>query len=826
MASAFLSYLLASALFQTGNVSSYLSIGQDKPDQAEPSSAVEQQEAEQQAAEPLVEEDQIVFYGPDGEPLPAEIQAELRAQIALQKEANGESDDSRGDGYNSIVISGIRKRGAVRGNALPEIVFNYGDLQAYGASNVGELLDRLAPRSTGSIGSGSTAILINGKRAINLADLSSYPADAIERVEVLPEATAVAYGFPGNQKLINVITFERYRSIALESELDLATRGGGTSFDVGSQLFRIDDELRINLPIQYRRREALTYADRGYRTFGGREIFPASESIAITPSIAGVAGAIGYGGSLSYRSDISNQEVGLIDALSQLLRSSNETLSAGLKINRDLGRLSSSLFGNLSEQNSRLDLGAGSSVGEEQRSEFILSSINSEAILSGAVASLGGEQIFGTGSIFLEREDASVSRQSTQTEFGRTVFRALVSADVPLAGVAGQCDGPIGCLTSQISLRPEFTTGTDTFIGYRFGLNWIPSPSLNLNFSVTRNRLLPTLEEITGHGLDVPGAFIFDALTDRIGPVELLLESNPGLQPSRVDQAQAQFVFRPIRNIDLVFSGTLVHSETRDPILTLASGSTLFQQSFPDRYQRNLAGELVSVDASPINGVKSDRNVLQLTASFSRALGQAAGREKETIVRSIPEDGDIASALPPGAVIIMAEEGTALADFVDAGQSRISISAKYRRIFSDNVELIDGVFADLRETGPINGTFGQPTDLIDFQFGIFSSGLGGTIDMSYLSSRAAGISSSEESGGIERNAIDDTFQVDLSVFVNLEEVWSAPLARGARVRVSATNIFDQVEGLNLDDASRMAGLFPNFADPTGRVVSISVRKTF
>lgn len=209
-----------------------------------------------------------------------------------------------------VVISGQRQRGTVLGDIKPELVLDARDIQAYGANNITDLLEALAPQ-TGSArgrGSGRPVVLLNGKRISGFREIRSIPTEAIERVEILPEEVALTYGYRADQRVVNFVLRERFRALTTEAGVTAATAGDRTTSQIGSNALRIRGDERWTLDVQYQHATPLYESDRDidrplgnapYDRIGniggippGSEIDPALSGLAgSTVTVAGVPGA-------------------------------------------------------------------------------------------------------------------------------------------------------------------------------------------------------------------------------------------------------------------------------------------------------------------------------------------------------------------------------------------------------------------------------------------------------------------------------------------------------------------------------------------------------
>ena len=99
---------------------------------------------------------------------------------------------------DEIVVEGVRTRGSLDVPQAPILELDEADIAALGTTSVEEMLSAIAPQ-TGSTrgrgGGGHPIVLVNGIRIGSFRELRSYPPEAIEKVEVLPEEVAQSLGF-------------------------------------------------------------------------------------------------------------------------------------------------------------------------------------------------------------------------------------------------------------------------------------------------------------------------------------------------------------------------------------------------------------------------------------------------------------------------------------------------------------------------------------------------------------------------------------------------------------------------------------------------------
>ncbi|HEY0327310.1 MAG TPA: TonB-dependent receptor, partial [Allosphingosinicella sp.] len=127
--------------------------------------------------------------------------------VEAVSDAEAAEDAAAYDAENEVVVTGQRPRGSVLGDIPPEVSLNPAEIRSYGASNVNELLQALAPQ-TGSgrgRGGGQPVILLNGRRISSFAEIRDIPPEALQRVDILPEEAALQLGYRADQRVVNFV---------------------------------------------------------------------------------------------------------------------------------------------------------------------------------------------------------------------------------------------------------------------------------------------------------------------------------------------------------------------------------------------------------------------------------------------------------------------------------------------------------------------------------------------------------------------------------------------------------------------------------------------
>ena len=215
-----------------------------------------------------------------------------------------QTDDLSGE-LEEVIILGTRVAGRISTD-LPVAVdmFSNEDLEATGETEVGRMLQKLAPSfnfSSSSISDGTdalrpatlrglgpdqTLVLVNGKRRhqaslihINNSvgrgtagtDMNAIPAAAIKRIEVLRDGAAAQYGSDAIAGVINIILKDYSEGGLFSGSIGEYTEGDGRNYNVDLfHGFSLGDDGFMSFTLNYRNRENTTRRNpQGVCLYGG-----------------------------------------------------------------------------------------------------------------------------------------------------------------------------------------------------------------------------------------------------------------------------------------------------------------------------------------------------------------------------------------------------------------------------------------------------------------------------------------------------------------------------------------------------------------------------
>ena len=201
-------------------------------------------------------------------------------------------------GEDIVVVAG-RPRGSIVSDVQPELVLNPADIRAYGATSMADLLTQLSPQTSSGRGRGGgmPVVLLNGRRTSGFQEIRSMPPEAILRVEVLPEETALAYGYRADQRVVNFVLRPRFRATTGDFEIGAPTAGGRHDLEIETSILRINNDDRILLDFTLDRATSLLESDRNIRQTApslpfalGGNIVSTVDGGEIDPALSALAG--------------------------------------------------------------------------------------------------------------------------------------------------------------------------------------------------------------------------------------------------------------------------------------------------------------------------------------------------------------------------------------------------------------------------------------------------------------------------------------------------------------------------------------------------------
>lgn len=477
---------------------------------------------------------------------------------------------------------------------------------------------------------------------------------------------------------------------------------------------------------------------------------------------------------------------------------------------------------------------------------------------------------------------------SSSSEFGgrtedqtlaRNIGQGLLNVDVPLLSRQHHFLGALGELSvnANTAIDEYSDFGALTTLGY--GVNWTPVPGYNLIVSETHDHQAPTIQQLDGPVIETPGVRLFDYATGQTVTVTQLSGGNPALTADNRHVWKVGLTLKPLPKQDLTFTANYIASHIANPISTFPGATAAIEAAFPSRFVRDAEGELIEEDNRTLNFASQDRQELRWGINFSMPVGkqppppdfsrrafarrggagqaQGPGRgsgnsagfagQGPGVGGGPPEEagGGPNGGQPGAAAASSPEDGPPRGGpggFGGGGRGggfgrggfgggapvggRFQFAIYHTIYFKDQYQVTPGgPVLDLLNGAPAGGAGGQYRHEIEAQLGYTDNGYGMRFSADWRSATTVMGGAAGGTGNLEFSPIGTVnFRLWDDFSPQKALVTRYPMLRGVRLTLNVTNLFNQ--SLTVRDT---AGPTPfNYEtavlNPTGRVVSISVRK--
>jgi hypothetical protein len=770
-------------------------------------------------------------------------------------------DEMVADEGEEIVVTGSRPRGSVVGDIPPENTLSARDVRATGATDITELLDAIAPQIGSAQGRGGErpVLLLNGKRISGFRELRDIPAEAISRVEILPEEVALKYGYRADQKVVNFVLRERFRSTSVRVQGATPTEGGNVSglADVTRLMLGGDKRTTINLHAEGNSALRESERDIDFEPVEGEPNLDPRDARTLIGTKRDVRATVTHNRPIGDVSATLNGELEHVEgrsllgfplladgdpvpsALDARVRdSSTDSAHAGVALNWDKSNWRYSVTGNTdlsrsvttSDPSTVADMDFG-----RDRARTTRISADVDGTAHGdlfAVPAGQASATFKVGASTLH-QDSSRTRIGVDTDasLSRTDGNASVNFDLPISR-RNRGFSALGNLTLNANGEVERLSDFGTLTTIGAGVNWSPAVPINFIASWTREEGAPSIAQLGDPILETPGSRIFDFTTGETVLANAVTGGNPDLKSDRRNVLKLGVNWKPIKDTDLRLRADYVHSTISDPISSFPGPSAALEAAFPERFTRDGDGNLVRVDLRPVNFDRARRDTLRIGIDFSKPLKSARPSAAQIAqLRSRRQGAAGAGANPPaapGADTAPTRGGRGGGRFGGRGggeRGRLTFSLTDTINLVNTVRIRDGLpELDYVHGDAFGSSGGSPRHNIEARAGYSNNGLGARLSANWRSGTRV---DSKAAGTLKFSPLA-TF--DLRLFANPGErfalVTKHPWLRGTQVRLEVKNIFDAKQRVE-----NGAGIVPNnyqadLLDPQGRTILISFRKLF
>lgn len=369
------------------------------------------------------------------------------------------------------------------------------------------------------------------------------------------------------------------------------------------------------------------------------------------------------------------------------------------------------------------------------------------------------------------------------------------------------------------------------------GLNWAPNGKIGFVVSYTQEQGAPTINQVNDPLIYTSNVPVFDFKAGANGETVNITQITGGNRDLGSDDrsvVKLGFNLTPFQSLNFNFSSNYTWSRTDDAISAFPTITPALEAALPSRFVRDDDGNLLSIDARPLNYARTERQDLRTGFTFSRPFGKpnpSAGGPRPGGMMMMggprPAGGGEGGGGPGGpggggggGPRMGGRGGTPM----QPGQGVFNLSVYHTYRFQDEIVIADGLpVIDQLNGGATGGRGGTPQQEIQVQGGAFRNGFGAFINANWREATFV-----DGGTGADLNFSHQT-TVGLNMFVDMNQrpnwVKKAPwLLKGARISLGFDNIFDTRTVVTTSAGSLPVNYQPDYLDPTGRVIRLNYRK--
>jgi hypothetical protein len=199
----------------------------------------------------------------------------------------------------------------------------------------------------------------------------------------------------------------------------------------------------------------------------------------------------------------------------------------------------------------------------------------------------------------------------TGNDYSREIGSGQISVDLPITSRARGVLGAVGDISANVNAAAQRYSDFGTLSTLGYGLRWKPVQQVQILLSANQDRAAPTGSQITDPLISTPNVSVFDYATGQSVFVTQLSGGNAGLRESVRDQFRLSANVKPFETPNLTLTATYLNSRTTNPIASFPSPTPAIEAAFPQRFVRDAQGNLLQIDARPINFLRSQSEQLR-----------------------------------------------------------------------------------------------------------------------------------------------------------------------------------------------------------------------
>lgn len=469
----------------------------------------------------------------------------------------------------------------------------------------------------------------------------------------------------------------------------------------------------------------------------------------------------------------------------------------------------------------------------------------------------------------------------------RNMAEGQINLDLPIASKSKKVLSFLGdlSLNGNLAVHQLSDFGTLTTRGY--GANWQPLQGVRLIASVTDQDDAPSSAQLANPIVVTPNVRVFDYVKGETVNVTSTTGGNPFLKADSKHTFKLGLTLKPWDKTDFTLTASYVQSSVRNAIAGFPAATAAVEAAFPGRFTRDADGDLTAIDTRPINFARTDRSELRWGFNFSKPIKSKLQKEIEAFragkgpnpfqglrlpngrrfgerpqgaggpppgengspnasapppqeggnpngTGAPPQDGAPGGDRPGGGRFGGGGFGGGGRGFRGGGRGgfgggggRLQFAFYHTWHFTDRVQISPTLpVIDLLNGGAI-GSGGQSRHELEAQAGYANNGIGVRLSADWQSGTRVLGGTPGTPNTLDFSSLGT---VNLRVFADLTQqlkfLKKNPWAAGMRVTFGISNLFDSRQRVRDANGDTPISYQPDYLDPLGRTVKLSVRKVF
>jgi uncharacterized membrane protein YgcG len=514
----------------------------------------------------------------------------------------------------------------------------------------------------------------------------------------------------------------------------------------------------------------------------------------------------------------------------------------------------------------------------ENRARQITDGANIQVLVNGPLVRLPAGPLYVSAKlgdvIAASQSGSTIADVSQHLGLTRNIGQAQLNLDLPLTSRSRHVLGALGDFAVNANVAVDHYSDFGDLVTLGYGFRWTPIQGTNLIVSEIHDHQAPSLQQLDAPVVATPGVRLFDFATGQTASIAQISGGNRLLRADDRSSLKVELTVRPFANKDLMLTANYTSSHIANALGSLPSANAAIEAAFPSRFVRDADGDLVEEDNRAVNFAAQDHAELRWGFNFTLPVGRQppprpsfrGDGEHRRLRPGGPPSGAAAGETPPGGATPGGGPAPSGEDggpggapgtgpggggrppggfggggrgFGGGGRGRggfggppvggrMQIALYHTIIFKDLTQVTPGgPVIDMLHGSPTMSGGGQYQHELEAQFGYADGGYGVRLSANW---RSATTVFGGFAGGVGALRFSAASSVNLRLWDDFNQqrklVTRYPLLRGTRITLNIANLFNQTQHVTAASGPTPFVYQPGFLNPTGRVISISLRKVF